>query len=232
MTAAFRPATRQAVKLKAAIAGPSGSGKTVGALALATSLGAKVAVVDTENESSTLYAGDYKFDIHSISPPYHTDKYLLAIAKAVEAKYDVLVIDSIAHQWSGTGGILDRKTAADQRGGNSFTNWAPFTIEHERFRAALLQAPIHIIATVRTKQEYVLAENDKGKQAPKKMGMAPQQREGMDYEFTLWLELQMDHRALAVKDRTKLFDGQLLNLMDKEIGKNLLNWIGNDNDAK
>lgn len=222
----FKPATRQAIKLKAAVAGPSGSGKTWGALALATQLGSRIAVIDTENESAALYSGAYKFDIAPINPPYHTDKYLLAISKAVEAKYDVLVIDSIAHQWSGTGGILDRKTAADQRGGNSFTNWAPFTIEHERFRAALLQAPIHIIATVRTKQEYVLAENDKGKQAPKKMGMAPQQREGMDYEFTIWFELQMDHRAQATKDRTGLFDSQLLDLTDKEVGKKLLTWIG------
>lgn len=228
----FKPATRQAVKLKAALAGPSGSGKTWGGLALATQLGKKVAVIDTENESSSLYAGDFKFDICPINPPYHTDKYLIAIQKAVEAGYDVLVIDSIAHQWSGTGGILDRKTASDARGGNSFTNWAPFTVEHERFRAALLQAPIHIIATVRTKQEYVLAENDKGKQAPKKLGMAPQQREGMDYEFTLWLELQMDHRAQATKDRTKLFEGQLLDLTDKNVGTQLLTWIANDNNAK
>lgn len=221
----FKPASRQAVKLRAAIAGPSGSGKTWGALALASQLGKRIALIDTENESASLYAGAYTFDTLPMQPPYHTDKYLLGILKAAEAGYDVLVIDSIAHQWVGSGGILQRKEQADQRGGNSFTNWAPFTVEHERFRASILQAPLHIVATVRTKQEYVLTENDKGKQAPKKMGMAPQQREGMDYEFTVWLELQMDHRAKATKDRTGLFDGQLLDLADKTVGQRLLTWI-------
>lgn len=225
---AFKKAVRSAVKIKIGLQGPSGSGKTLGALALAKMLanGGQIAVIDTENGSASLYADRFDFDTLQLDPPYTSRRFEDAINAAVQAGYAVVVIDSLSHQWAGEGGILSRKEAADARPGtNSFTNWGPFTKEHEAFKASILHAPVHVVATLRTKQEYVLAENNKGKQVPKKMGMAPIQREGMEYEFSIAFELQMDHKATASKDRTGLFDGQLVDLLDPAVGQRVLSWL-------
>ncbi len=170
-----------------------------------------------------------EFDTLSIAPPYYSRKWEQAIKDAVEGGYDVLVLDSISHQWSGEGGILSRKEALDKQGGNSFTNWAKFTPEQEQFKSAINNAGIHIIATLRAKQEYVLTENQRGKQEPKKIGMAPVQREGMEYEFSVVFELQMSHRAIVSKDRTGLFPsdeaGTLYDLTDPAHGKTIREWL-------
>lgn len=223
---AFKKATRHAVKLKLAVQGPSGSGKTLGALALAKALagGGRIAVIDTENGSASLYAERFDFDVLELHPPYTSLAYLTAIEEAAKAEYPVVVIDSLSHQWAGEGGILSRKEDADKRGGNQFTNWQPFSKEHEGFKAGLLSAPIHIVATLRTKQEYAL-KSEGGKTKPKKLGMAPIQREGMEYEFTLVWELQMDHRAAASKDRTSLFTEGLVDLLDPKVPQRLLAWL-------
>jgi hypothetical protein len=239
----FRPAARTRVKLKVGIQGPSGSGKTLGALALATNFLAaykpngRIAVIDTENESSAYYADRFKFDILSLRPPYTSARYIAAINLAIEEDYDVAIVDSTSHQWAGTGGILERKDAVDAHGGNQWTNWGPFTKEHERFKASLLEAPIHLIATLRSKQDYILEQSDKGKQVPKKVGMAPVQREGMEYEFGIVFELQMDHKAVISKDRTDLFNesgslwqkvfggATLFDLASPKVGKALAQWL-------
>lgn len=228
----FTKATRRAVKLKLAVQGPSGSGKTRGALALAEGLarGGKVALIDTENGSASLYSDRFTFDTVVMHAPYTSEKYAKAVQAAVEAGYTVVVVDSLSHQWAGAGGILSRKESDDARpGANSYTNWGRYTKEHEAFKAMLLEAPIHLVATLRAKQDYVLETNEKGKQQPKKMGLAPIQREGMEYEFGVVFELQMDHKAAVSKDRTGLFDGTLSDLSPDE-GKNevvqsLLGWL-------
>jgi hypothetical protein len=225
----FRKATRQAVKLKIAVQGPSGSGKTFGALSLASALApnGKVAVIDTENGSASLYGDRFTFDTLDLAAPYTTKRYIEAINAAVEAGYEVVVIDSLSHQWMGEGGILSRKEALDARpGSNSYTNWGKFTPEHELFKAAILNSPVHLIATIRAKQDYVLETNDKGKQQPKKVGMAPVQREGMEYEFSLVFELAMEHRALISKDRTGLFDSEVpVDLSLPATAKRITQWL-------
>jgi hypothetical protein len=228
----FTRATRQAVKLKLAVQGPSGSGKTLGALALAQALakGGKVAVVDTENGSAALYADRFAFDTIVMHEPYETKKYQAAVKAAIDAGYVVVVVDSLSHQWAGAGGILSRKEQDDQRpGSNSYTNWARYTKEHEAFKAFLVNAPIHLVATMRSKQDYILETNDKGKAQPKKVGFAPIQREGMEYEFAVVFELQMDHRAAVSKDRTGLFEGTLSDLCpeagENEVAQSLLGWL-------
>lgn len=228
MASPFKPATRRAVRLKINVQGPSGSGKSRGALALAAGLakGAPFAVIDTENESASLYADLYRFDTVALQPPYTTARYLELLNAAVEAGYPVAVVDSISHQWMGDGGILSRKEQLDGRpGANSYTNWAQFTPEHEKFKAALLNLPIHLITTTRAKQDYILETNDRGKQQPRKVGLAPIQREGMEYEFTLTFDVQMDHRASASKDRTGLFAGELVDLCDPALVTRLLKWL-------
>lgn len=226
----FKKAVRRQVKLKLALTGPSGSGKTLSALLIAAGLGKKIAFVDTENRSASLYAGSQdfpvpEFDEATMSPPYLVSKYMKAIQQAVTEKYDVLVIDSITHAWAGEGGLLSKKEALDATGkGNSYTNWASITKEHEALKAAILNADIHLICTMRSKQDYVLVENDKGKQAPKKVGMAPIQREGMEYEFTTVLDMSMNHHAEASKDRTGMFDGKLF-IPSIETGQQFLTWL-------
>ena len=222
---AFKKATRTAQKVKIGVTGPSGAGKTLGALALAHQLAptGKVAVIDTENGSASLYADRYAFDTLEIGPPYLTKKYVEAVNAAVEAGYEVLVIDSISHQWDGDGGILQRKEETDARGGNHFSNWQPFTKEHNEFRGLLLHAPVHVIATMRSKMAY--SQEEGGKKQVKKVGLQPIQRDGMEYEFTVTFDVQMDHKASASKDRTSLFAGKLTDLLSPTTGKALLAWL-------
>lgn len=229
----FAPATKTKQKLKMAISGPSGSGKTYGALHLAFALSTdgKVAVLDTENKSASLYADLFPpFDTLSLGPPYTSRRYAQAINAAIAAGYEVLVVDSLSHQWQGPGGILNRKEEVDQRGGDKWSNWKPFSDEHTKFLNFLLHADIHLVCTMRAKQEYLLEAGGDGKKAKlRKMGMAPVQREGTEYEFTTVFDLQMDHRALASKDRTHLFevDGEpvLVDLASQDFVQQLRGWL-------
>lgn len=222
--AEFRKAERKRVKIKLAMTGPSGAGKTFSALELATGLGKKIALIDTENESASLYADRFDFDTLEISPPYTIEKYMQAVKAAEKGGFDVLVIDTISHAWAGEGGLLAKKEALDARGGNSYTNWNKITKEQELFKALLLTANIHLICTMRSKQDYILVVNEKGKQEPKKVGMAPVQREGMEYEFTTVFDISMDHHAATSKDRTGLFDGELFKI-SKETGEKINAWL-------
>ena len=219
----FQRAERKRVKLKIAITGPSGSGKTFSALELASGLGAKIALIDTENDSASLYSDRFTFDTLVIDPPYTIQKYMDSVKAAQDEQYDVVVIDSISHAWAGDGGLLSKKEAMDARGGNNFANWGTITKEQEAFKASLLNADIHMICTMRSKQEYAQV-GDGGKLKVQKLGLAPIQRDGMEYEFTTVFDVAMDHNAQASKDRTGLFDGQLLRLT-KETGEKLLSWL-------
>lgn len=226
-----RKAQKHSVKLKMAIQGPSGSGKTEGALALAKNFvpNAKILVVDTENESASLYADRYDFDTIPLSAPYTSDRYRKAMQAAVDGGYDVLIVDSLTQQWDGEGGILRRKEALDrQPGSNSYTNWSTYTPEHTAFVEFIKQLPIHTICTLRTKQEYVLETNSKGKQQPRKVGMAPIQRDGLEYEFTIVFEVGMSHQATASKNRTTLFaDDESLDLTSPEVAGQVRDWLAN-----
>jgi AAA domain len=220
----FKKAERKAAKLKLAITGPSGSGKTLSALRLAKGLGGKIAVIDTENKSASLYSDRFEFDVLEIDPPYTNQKYLDSINLAVKGKYDILIIDSLTHQWAGEGGLLNKKEQMDARGGNSFANWAKMTPEHEKFKSAILHADIHVIGTLRSKTEYTLSQNDKGKQVPQKLGMAPIQRDGIEYEFTTVFDVHMNHEAETSKDRSGLWIGQIFQITE-ETGVLFKRWL-------
>lgn len=232
----FKKAERKQVKIKLAIAAPSGGGKTYSALLIAKGLAkkpdgtyGKIALIDTENGSASLYAqveGMPEYDTIEIHPPFLTDKYVQAINAAVRGGYSVLIIDSGSHQWNGEGGIMDRmdKEKLANPSANHFTLWAKYTPEHERFKSAIVQSQIPIILTMRSKQEYVLETNDRGKQAPKKVGMAPVQRDQFEYEFTTQFDLSIEHYAKTSKDRTHLFDGQNFK-PSEETGIQLRDWM-------
>jgi hypothetical protein len=222
----FRKADRKKAWLKIAITGPSGSGKTYSALQIAAGMGKKIAVIDTENGSASLYSDKIEcgFDVLEIDAPYTIDKYTNAMAIALKEGYEVLIIDSISHAWAGEGGLIAQKDDIDSRGGkndkNKFTNWGAITKQHEKFKSWLLKVDIHLIVTMRSKQDYVIGEGNK----PIKVGMAPVQREGMEYEFTSVLDLAMNHSAAVSKDRTGLLDGTLFT-PTIETGQHLLAWL-------
>lgn len=229
-------------KIKAGLQGPSGSGKTKAAIFLALALAKasktgnqRVCLVDTENESASLYADLADFDTLPLSPPYTSKRIIAALKAVVAADYSAAVLDTMSHQWID---LLARKEAVDARGGNQFSNWAPFTKEHEEFKAEILNLPIHFIATLRSKSKWLLEENARGKQAPKKVGMEAVQREGMEYELTLNFELGMDHLATVTKDRTGIFDGrQPFPLIDADrneslIAPEIIAWLSSGRELK
>lgn len=221
----IRKAERKKAKLRLGIAAPSGAGKTYSALLMAFGLGGKIGLIDTEHGSGDLYANLGDYDIIGIEAPYTVPKYLAAIKAFEQAGYNTVIIDSLSHAWAGDGGLLDKQgKIADSGKANGFAAWRTITPEHNALVEAMLKSPCHIIATMRAKQEYVLEMNDKGKQTPKKVGLAPVQREGMEYEFTVMLDVDMNHVASASKDRTSLFDGQHFKITD-ETGKTLLAWL-------
>lgn len=222
----IRKAERRKAKLRLGIAAPSGSGKTYSALLLALGIGGKVGLIDTEHGSGDLYAHLGEYDIIGIEAPYTTAKYIAAIAEFEKAGYTTIIIDSLSHAWAGDGGLLDKqgKIADASKTGNSYTAWRQVTPEHNKLVDTMLQSPCHIIATMRAKQEYVQEKNDHGKTVVRKVGLAPVQRDGMEYEFTVMLDIDMQHNASASKDRTGLFDGQYFKI-ERKTGERLLEWL-------
>ena len=222
----FRKAEKRKAKLRLAITGTAGSGKTYGALLIAQGLGGKIAVIDTENGSGDLYANKFDYDICRINAPYTVQKYLQNIHEAEEAGYDVLIIDSLSHAWAGEGGLLDMqgKIADSSRSGNSFAAWRQVTPWQNRLVETILTSKCHIIATMRSKTDYIQVENEKGRTEIKKVGLAPVQRDGVEYEFTTVFDLSITHSASVSKDRTSLFDGQIFQL-SPEVGEKLKEWL-------
>jgi hypothetical protein len=223
----FKKAEKKKVYLKLGIQGPSGGGKTYGALSMATGFGGKIALIDTERGSSSLYADKFSFDMAHMEPPFTTEAYLDALNGAVAAKYEWLIIDSISHAWAGQGGLLEQKEAIDARGrGNSYTNWATITKKQNQFIEALMQAPINIICCFRSKTEYIMQDQN-GKQVPKKVGLAAVQRDGFEYELDVLFELALDNSYEAEKDRTGLFKGRVGGKLTEKTGQVLKDWLHN-----
>ncbi|MCK9597794.1 MAG: ATP-binding protein [Sphaerochaeta sp.] len=231
----FTKAQRSKAKLRLGLCGPSGSGKTKGSLEIAKGLGGRVVLLDTENHSGELYANDYDYDYSGISSPYTVEKYLEAIKAAEQAGYDVIIIDSLTHAWAGDGGLLERQGELSEiKGNNSYTAWRHVTPLHNRLIDAMLQSPCHVIVTMRSKVDYVLVEetNSSGHkvQKPQKVGMAPIQREGMDYEMTTVFDIDVEHKAVASKDRTSIFADGLPFVINGETGQMLKQWLDTGKD--
>lgn len=217
----LRQSERKRAKIKMALQGPAGAGKTYSAILLAKGLVkgdlSKVAVIDTENGSADLYAhlGDY--NVLTLENPYSPERYIEAIEVCEKAGMDVVIIDSITHCWEY---LLAFHSSLP---GNSFTNWNKVTPRQKEFTNKILQSPCHIIATMRTKQDYVLNQKD-GKYVPEKVGLKAVQRDGMDYEFTLVFDVDIKHFSVASKDRTGLFMGKPEFTINSVTGKRILDW--------
>lgn len=220
----LRKATRQKAKIRLGLSAVSGAGKTYSALLIAKGMAngnfEKVCVIDTENQSADLYAHLGEYSVYPLVAPFTPEKYVKAINECVEAGMEVIIIDSITHEWNGKGGILEIHGLLQ---GNSFTNWGKVTPRHEKFKEAILNAPCHIISTVRRKQDYEIAK-DGDKTVVNKLGLKEETREGWEYELTVNLELDMSHNATASKDRTGLFLDQPSFIPTEETGKLILEW--------
>jgi hypothetical protein len=230
----IRKSQRRQAKARIALIAPSGAGKTLSSLLIAHGLvgdWGKIGFLDTENGSGELYTG---FRIGSttvgeylygrIESPFTVPKYLDGIAALEDAGCEAVIIDSLSHAWAGEGGLLDKQGKLADMKGNSYTAWRTVTPEHNRLVERMLQSSAHILACVRAKTEYVQEKDDKGKTTVRKVGMAPVQRDGLEYEFTLVFDLDIHHVASASKDRTGLFDGQLFTPAPAT-GRTLREWL-------
>ncbi|MEQ5566342.1 ATP-binding protein [Providencia rettgeri] len=230
----FAKALRKKAKLRLALTGPSGSGKTYGALEIAKGLGGKTAVIDTEKGSASLYSDRFNFDVLELDPPFTPERFIEAIGAAQEAGYDNLIIDSITHEWSGSGGcleLLDGLAKAKYRG-NTWSAWSEITPRHNAFLDAILRSDLHIIATMRSKTETAQVDKGNGKKGVDKLGMKSEQRDGVEYEFTTVLDLNHEtHTAMASKDRTGLFSNAEVTQLNESTGKKLMDWL-NDGRTK
>jgi hypothetical protein len=219
----LRKAERKQAKIKMGLQGPSGSGKTYSALLIGYGLSndwSKIAVIDTENHSADLYAhlGNYK--VLNLAKPFTPELYIEAMEVCEKAGMEVIIVDSVSAEWEGQGGILE---IHGNMTGNSFTNWNKLTPRHNAFVQKMLQSPCHLIATIRSKQDYVLSEKN-GKYVPEKVGLKGITREGLDYEFTVVLDLDIKHNATASKDRTGMFMDKPSYIITEKTGQRIMEW--------
>ena len=221
----FHKAERKKAKLRLSLCGPSGSGKTLSALYIAQGLGGKIAMIDTEHNSGELYANSVDYDVATLAPPFSPQRYIEIIKTAEQQGFSVLIIDSLSHAWTGQGGVLEMHDNACKAVHNSFAAWREVTPQHNALVDAILGSSLHIITTMRTKTAYEIQKNDKGKTQVIKVGLAPVQRDGMEYEFTTVMDLSVDgHIATTSKDRTGLFDGQFFQ-PSVATGEKLQEWL-------
>lgn len=218
----FKRATKTQSRLRMALFGASGSGKTYTALSIAAAFGT-IAVIDTEHGSASKYADRFEFDVLELSD-YAPKAYVAAIEAA--ADYDVLIIDSLTHAWAGSGGVLeiaDRGAARAQ--GNKFAGWRDATPEHNRLVEAILTARPHVIVTMRSKTEYVLEPDSRGKMSPRKVGTAPVQRDGMEYEFDIVGEMNADNELVISKTRFPQLKGEVQKEPSRDFGTLILQQL-------
>ena len=204
----FAPATREQLKGRVALDGPTGSGKTWTALAMAAAMaeaeGKKFAVVDTERRSASLYSDRFTFDTLPWLPPYDPRKLAEVLFNADQSEeYAVFVTDSLTHFWKGKGGVMDIVDGAARRngGGNQFSGWKEGTPALQTLIDTMLGLNSHFIGTMRSKMEHLLVENERGRMVPQKVGMAPEMRGDIEYEFTLCISMDLGHTGVVTKSR-------------------------------
>lgn len=225
----FQKAVKRESKLRMSLAGPAGAGKTWTALTLATRManGEAFAVLDTERGSASKYADDFSFDVMELDS-FDPRNYVKAIHEAEDAGYSVLVIDSLTHAWNGTGGLLDIVDAVARRkySGNTFAAWKDATPLQNALIDAITASKLHIIVTMRSKQEYESGKNEKtGRTEVKKLGMAPIQRDGMEYEFDIVADMDIDNNMIIQKSRCSKLSGQIIPKPDGKVADTLKEWL-------
>lgn len=228
MTSTFVKATKRKSKFRFAIAGPSGSGKTWTALECAKALSpdGKIAFIDTEAGSSNLYADFFDFKVTDISDDYHPYKFIEKIHEAEREGFEVIVLDSISHAWNQVGGVLEIVDREKKRlGGDGRAAWAIGTKIHNEFIQAMIGSKCHIVATMRSKQAYNWDKNSKDRTTTKKFGMDPIQRDGMDYEFTVFATIDTNHTLIIDKTRIKSITDMVIDKPGAEFFQIIKDWL-------
>lgn len=226
-----KKAKREKIYVKLALMAPSGGGKTYGGLRLATGMAEeikketgkdpKILLANTEGKRGYYYADEFSYDIVDIDPPHNPEKYVELIDFAVAEGYDILIIDSSSHEWEGKGGCLE----LHQQAGGTYQSWARVTPRHNKFINAIADSPIHIIATMRGKDQYEMTKDDKGKTNVQKLGVGAKQRDGFEYEFTVtFLIDQKTNTAEVQKDNTHIFDKEGPTILSENHGRKIIQW--------
>jgi hypothetical protein len=231
--AGFKKATKAAAKLRAAIFGPSGAGKTFTSLRVATGLagsGGRIAVIDTERGSASKYADRFAFDVLELDDQT-IDGYVAAIREAAAAGYAVLVIDSLSHGWQTLLEEVEKLAKAKYRG-NTWSAWSEGTPLQRKLVQAILAYPGHVLATMRSKTEWTTVDDGRGKKSPQRVGLAPEQGKGVEYEFDLLVEISTEHIANVIKDRTGKFQDKLLEKPGEDFGRELAAWLADGEPAR
>lgn len=226
-----KKAKREKIFVKIALMAPSGGGKTYGSLRLATGMkeeikketgkDAKILMVNTEQKRGYYYANEFDYDIVDLEAPYEPEKFVDVIKFAQDEGYDILILDSTSPEWDGSGGCLELQ----QKAGGTYQAWGKITPRHDRFIHAIADSPIHIIATMRGKDQYEMNTDEKGKKTVQKLGVGAKQRDGFEYEFTCtFLIDQKTSTSEAQKDNTHLFQSRGAILLSEQDGRDIIKW--------
>lgn len=226
-----KKAKREKIYVKIALMAPSGGGKTYGSLRLATGMAeeikketgkdVKILMANTEAKRGYYYANEFNYDIVNLDPPHNPEKYVELIDFAVKEGYDILIIDSSSHEWEGKGGCLE----LHQQAGGTYQSWAKVTPRHNKFIQAIADSPIHIIATMRGKDQYEMSKDEKGRTSVQKLGIGAKQRDGFEYEFTCtFLIDQKTNTAEVQKDNTHIFDHEGPTILSEAHGCKIIEW--------
>ena len=220
----FKKATKKNAKLRLALFGVSGAGKTMSALRIAKGIvgeNGKIAVIDTERRSACKYADRFDFDVCELDKPT-VNNLKLTIEKAKD--YDVLIVDSMTHSWLELIAEVEQLAKA-KFGGNTWSAWSEGTPKQLSLINSLLDFPGHIIATMRVETNWTTITNEKGKVVPVRVGEAPKQGKGIEYEFDMLMQMSQDHNAIVIKDRTGKYQDEVIPLPDEDFGKALADWL-------
>ena len=222
----FQKAVKRDAKLRLALCGPAGSGKTYSLLSIATELGGPIAYVDTEHGSASKYADLFQFDV--IEPDIFDPRELIKLIKAaIENGYKVVCIDSLSHYWMGKGGELEMVDGAAKRTqGNSFAAWKHVTPVHNELVDTIIASSIHVLVSMRTKTEWVIEKDERtGKNAPRKVGLAPVMRDGIEFEFDVCGDLDQENTLTVTKSRCPDLAGKVINRPGKDMALVLRKWL-------
>lgn len=226
----FQKATKEKAKLRLALFGPSGAGKTYTGLRIATGMSKKIAVIDTERGSASKYADRFTFDVLEL-PKNDIETYTMAIKAADQAGYEILIIDSLSHAWQELLEEID-KLAYSKYQGNTWAAWSKGTPKQRQLVDAILSFSGHVIATMRSKTEWTTSSDSNGKNKPVRVGLAPEQGKGIEYEFDMLMELSTNHVAEVIKDRTGKYQDKLIDKPSEQFGIELVAWLNSGEVSK